>query len=298
MKVKFWGVRGSIPTPGPDTVVYGGNTTCIEVVAGETNIILDCGTGIRELGNHYSKLGKAVKVHVFLSHSHWDHIQGFPFFTPIYRYGNEIHIYGPAHPDRTIKDLLMLQMDGAYFPARYFELAAKIIHHDIREESLDIDEVTVHSRFMNHPIYTLGYRIHHEGKVLVYTSDNEPYSAMLYDNLKDFGDTIPAGEMEEFIDHSNQRLVDFVSDADVVIADAMYRADEYPRFRGWGHSSSEHAMDLAIKAGVKKLVVWHHDPNRSDSELEKMCTETQELAKKRGSGLVVVPAREKETIEI
>lgn len=298
MRIKFWGVRGSIPTPGPDTVVYGGNTTCIEVVAGDTNMILDCGTGIRELGRHYSDLGKAIKVHIFLSHSHWDHIQGFPFFTPIYRFGNEIHIYGPAHPDRTIKDLLMLQMDGAYFPARYFELAAKIHHHDIREESLEIDDVTVHSRFMNHPIYTLGYRIHHGGKVVVYTSDNEPYSAMLYDSLKELGDAIPASEMEDFVEHCNRRMVDFVSDADIVIADAMYRADEYPRFRGWGHSSVEHAMDLAIKANAKKLIVWHHDPTRTDVDLEKMCAETQSLAKKKGSALVVVPAKEKDVLEV
>jgi phosphoribosyl 1,2-cyclic phosphodiesterase len=298
MRVKFWGVRGSIPTPGPDTVVYGGNTTCIEVVAGDTNMILDCGTGIRELGNHYSKTGKAVKVHVFLSHSHWDHIQGFPFFTPIYRYGNEIHIYGPAHPDRTIRDILMLQMDGAYFPARYFELAAKIVHHDIREETFEIEDVTVHTRFMNHPIYTLGYRIHHRGKVLVYTSDNEPYSSLLFDHFKDLGDALPPGEMEEFFAQCNRRMVDFVSDADVVIADAMYRSEEYPRFRGWGHSSAEHAMNLAIEGKAKKLIVWHHDPNRTDVDLEKMVSETQEVARRKGSKLEVLAAKEKDVLEI
>ncbi|MCE9582055.1 MAG: MBL fold metallo-hydrolase [Planctomycetes bacterium] len=298
MRVKFWGVRGSIPVPGPDTVVYGGNTTCIEVVAGDTNMILDCGTGIRELGNYYSKLGKAVKVHIFLSHSHWDHIQGFPFFTPIYRYGNVINIYGPAHPDRTIKDLLTLQMDGAYFPARYFELAAKIIHHDIREETVEIDDVVVHSRFMNHPIYTLGYRIHHEGKIVVYTSDNEPYTAFLYDHLKDLGDAVPASEMEEFLAQCNRRMVDFVADADIVIADAMYRPDEYPRYRGWGHSSVEHAMDLAIKGNVKKLIVWHHDPNRTDADLDKMVAEAQAAAKARGSKLEICGAKEKDVLEI
>jgi phosphoribosyl 1,2-cyclic phosphodiesterase len=298
MRVKFWGVRGSIPVPGPDTVVYGGNTTCIEVSAGETNMILDCGTGIRELGNHYSKLGKAVKVHIFLSHSHWDHIQGFPFFTPIYRYGNTIHIYGPAHPDRTIKDLLELQMDGAYFPARYFELAAKIHHHNIREEIVEIDDVTVQSRFMNHPIYTLGYRIQHDGRIVVYTSDNEPYTAFMYDHLKELGDAVPASEMEEFLAQCNRRMVDFVSDADVVIADAMYRPDEYPRYRGWGHSSVEHAMDLAIKGNAKKLIVWHHDPNRTDGELDKMIAEAQGAAKSRGSKLEIVGAREKDVLEV
>jgi len=298
MRVKFWGVRGSIPVPGPDTVVYGGNTTCIEVSAGETNMILDCGTGIRELGNYYSKLGKAVKVHIFLSHSHWDHIQGFPFFTPIYRYGNVINIYGPAHPDRTIKDLLELQMDGAYFPARYFELAAKIHHHNIREEIVEIDDVTVQSRFMNHPIYTLGYRIQHDGRIVVYTSDNEPYTAFMYDHLKELGDAVPAGEMEEFLAQCNRRMVDFVADADVVIADAMYRPDEYPRYRGWGHSSVEHAMDLAIKGNAKKLIVWHHDPNRTDAELDKMIIDAQAVAKSRGSKLEVVGAKEKDVLDV
>ncbi|MBI5184332.1 MAG: MBL fold metallo-hydrolase [Nitrospinae bacterium] len=297
MKIKLWGVRGSIPSPGPTTVKYGGNTPCIQAINEEEPgeiIILEAGTGIRELGLSLIKLKPKPRIHILLSHTHWDHIHGLPFFIPIFAAGFDIKIYGPVHYDKKLSEILAGQMDYAYFPVRTAELSSDISYRDLKEERLSVGGLEFQTQYMNHPVMTLGYRITQGGKTFVYTGDNEPYS-----NFQKEGEILDDENIDEFVEEQNNRVVEFARDCSLLVADSQYTDDEYSAKKGWGHSSIGHAVALATKANVKRLVLFHHEPERTDGQLEGMLASAgQKKEELKNSSLEIFLAREKDEYEI
>jgi phosphoribosyl 1,2-cyclic phosphodiesterase len=281
MHVTFWGTRGSSPTPGHRTRIFGGNTSCISIETGGQLFICDAGTGMRELGMRLSREGKSpIEGHLFISHSHWDHIQGFPFFIPVYVPGNTLYVYDPAGRDRRVYDLLSGQMRGDYFPVDFSSLNANILPDRLEEEGRTIGEVHVSTMMLNHPGGSFAYRFDRGDQRIVYATDNEI-------------DT----ELEEITDLSQPRkvparFVEFASGADLLIADAQYTDEEYLTKRGWGHSRASTAVDLALAAGCKQLALFHHDPMHSDAEIRQIESDARQRVQERGSELVVFAARE------
>lgn len=291
MKVKFWGVRGSIPCPGPSTSRYGGNTSCVQVLGGQEIIVLDAGTGIRELGLQLAAQKKPLRIHLLLTHTHWDHIQGFPFFTPIYFPGNELFVYGPrALVEKSLEEAMMFQMQYSYFPVRGVELSARVKFTELGEENFSIGDVEFSAKSMNHPIRVLAYRFKHKGRSAIYTGDNEPY----YDVLEDRSTRMDTGihRRSEFIHECNQGVVDFCRGADVLVADAQYTDEEYKSKRGWGHSSVSHVVSLARESGVRKLVLFHHEPAHDDRTLDGIEKDARSRARRAKARFSVVMARE------
>lgn len=293
MKIKLWGVRGSIPSPGPNTVKYGGNTPCIQVINEEESgdvIILEAGTGIRELGLSLIKRNPKPKIHILLSHTHWDHIHGLPFFLPLFIAGFDITIYGPVHYDKKLSEIMAGQMDYAYFPVRTAELSADISYKDLKEERFSFGGFDFQTQYMNHPVMTLGYRIEQGGKAFAYTGDNEPYS-----NFQKEGESLDDENLDEFVQEQNDRVAELARNCSMLVADSQYTEDEYLAKKGWGHSSVGHAVGLATKANAKRLVLFHHDPERTDDQLETMLALAME--KKRAlanQSLEVFLAKEKD----
>lgn len=294
MKVKFWGVRGSIPCPGKDTSKYGGNTSCVEVVGGGDVIIVDAGTGIRMLGLELAARKKPLRIHLLITHTHWDHIQGFPFFMPIYAPGNEVFIYGPRALDKSLEEALMFQMQYSYFPVRGAELAAKVRFRELGEETLTLGGIEVSTKTMNHPIRVLAYKFHRGGKTAVYTGDNEPY----YDVVAERSDRSDTGvrRRTEFTEDCNRKVSDFCRGADLLVADAQYTDEEYQTKRGWGHSSVSHVVRLAREGAVRKLALFHHEPTHDDRALDRI--EKDARARLRKDGCKVVMAREGLTLDM
>jgi phosphoribosyl 1,2-cyclic phosphodiesterase len=310
MKVKMWGVRGSIASPGKQTCEYGGNTSCVELEDDAGNcFIFDAGTGIRELGLDLVKR-KVKEIHLFIGHTHWDHIQGFPFFVPSFIPGNKIHIYGPTHYEKTLKKIMDLQMDYAYFPISMQQLAAKINYKDLKEEALEFGETKVVTKYSNHPVTGLCYKVISGGKTFVYTGDTEPYYNVLKndpnkktgnsdssDGFDDgFGDDFGGGgdeDMDSIVEERNEHHKKFCT-SDLLVHDAQYTAEEYTKFLGWGHSPMEHVIGMAKEAGVKKLVLTHHDPQRTDEQLEAI----EKRLKKENEGFELVVAKEGMEIEV
>jgi phosphoribosyl 1,2-cyclic phosphodiesterase len=279
MKIRFWGVRGSIPCPGPDTVEYGGNTPCIELrlEGSRRAVIIDAGSGIRDLGNRMMARdlsGGPIRADLFLTHTHWDHIMGFPFFTPVYVPGTRLNIYGPAtYEAETIRDVMGGQMAYRYFPVRWTDLAAEIRYFDLKEGRLDLGEgLLVSSIYLNHPVLSLGYRFERAGAVLCTVFDTEPFRNIFStDPLDPSYSEEMAAEGEAVARERNERLEEFFRGADCLIHDAQYTREEYVHGKiGWGHSPMEHAIEAAGRAGVKKLVLFHHDPMRTDAELNAL----------------------------
>ena len=300
MKVKIWGCRGSLPTPGPKTVKYGGNTTCYELrsESGEL-LIIDAGSGIRELG--LALLSELpVRSHIVISHTHWDHIMGYPFFTPLYIPGNSFDIYGPIHFNYSFEDVMKKQMDYTFFPVRMEELAAELQFHDIKEGEHQIGPFDVQVQYMNHPVLCLGFRIQVDGKTFVFTGDTEPYFDTVY------GDREPQNEEEReekeeldaFVQSQNQRVIEFLRDADLVIYDGAYTLEEYPPKKGWGHSPMEHCIETSLKANVKKLIITHHDPTRTDDQLDELLPPFLADLKSQGSSMELEFAVEGQTHQL
>lgn len=305
MKIRFWGVRGSIPCPGPNTVKYGGNTSCLEIGFEEIErlIIIDSGSGIRELGNDIMKrdiVKKGIKADILLTHTHWDHIMGFPFFTPIYIPGARLKVYGPVtYEDETLAEAVGGQLTYRYFPVRQAELAAKIEYISLKEEKLDMgDGINLTTKYLNHPVLCLGYRFEYKGKIFCTAYDTEPFQNVFCNDPDDPSyDEGMAKEGEEVAKEENQRLEKFISGSDLLIYDAQYKTEEYlSNKRGWGHTSIEDAIDSSERAGVKRLALFHHEPLRTDKEIDELA---QKLgAVKRDSGMEVFFAREGEEILI
>ncbi|MFA6498023.1 MAG: MBL fold metallo-hydrolase [Desulfurivibrionaceae bacterium] len=279
IQVKFWGVRGSIPCPGPRTMKYGGNTACIELRFPEINrlIIIDAGSGLRELGNFMmaNDLKKGpINTDIFLTHTHWDHIMGFPFFTPIYVPGSTIRVHGPvSFEGDTLEKIVGGQLTYRYFPVRQAELAAKIEYLDLKEGVRDLgDGITVTAKYLNHPILCLGYRFAYQGKTICTAYDTEPFRNVFCTDREDPSyDEDMATEGELVAKEQNAVLGQFFSGADLLVHDTQYTHEEYTaKFLGWGHSSFEYAIGAAKQTGVKALALFHHDPMRTDDQIDAL----------------------------
>ncbi|HOX91357.1 MAG TPA: MBL fold metallo-hydrolase [Spirochaetales bacterium] len=275
--VKIWGDRGSMPVPGPDTVIFGGNTACLEIRCGKRLFIVDAGSGIRGLGDWLAKnelKNGPIKADIFLTHTHWDHIMGFPMFTPIYIPGTSLTIRGPVNfEDETLEQIIGNQLSYRYWPVRQDELAATIRYESLKETELDLgDGVTVHTKYLNHPVLCLGYRFEYEGKAIVTAYDHEPFVNLFPTDPSnpDYDEAI-AEEGNRAAKEENERIEAFYRGADILVHDTQYTAKEYKANKvGWGHSSFEYAINAANRSGVKKLVLFHHDPNRGDTELQEL----------------------------
>ena len=302
IRIKFWGVRGSIPTPGPRTLRYGGNTSCVEInFPGIPRFIIDAGSGIRELGKELLQIKDPVKAFIFLSHFHWDHIQGLPFFKPAFKPGNEFIIYGCDEPNVELSNIISMQMNPIYFPVAVEDMGARLEFRAIQEERLEVGGVTVDTKYMNHPGYTLGFRFTYNGKSVVYISDNEPFTNPFDDNTDAAaGSRTPSLEdrFERFVDDKEASLVQFIAGADLLIHDSQYFPDEYLQRITWGHSPYTYTVDLAIKARVKQLVLFHHDPDHDDATVEKIATLSNERLAEKGYPIPCAPAMEGEVLEI
>jgi phosphoribosyl 1,2-cyclic phosphodiesterase len=279
MEIKFWGVRGSIPCPGPETVKYGGNTSCIEVRFEENDrvIIIDSGSGIRGLGNfmiNHDLPKGTISTELFLTHTHWDHISGFPFFAPIYIPGTRLKIFGPVtFEDDTLEDIVGGQLSYRYFPVREAELSSHIEYIHLKEEQVDLgDGIVVKTKYLNHPICCLGYRIEYRNRVFCTAFDTEPYQNLFCTDPEDPSyDEAIAQEGQHVADEENRRLEAFIAGADLVVHDAQYTQEEYEADKkGWGHSSFEHAIAMAQRNDIKRLALFHHEPMRTDDQIDEL----------------------------
>lgn len=276
MKIKFWGVRGSTPCPGPDTVKIGGNTSCIELRYGKEDelIIIDAGSGIRLLGNHLMKTGTCPKnIKIFLTHTHSDHIMGLPYFTPIYIPGYKIDIYGPVtYEEEGLQKIVSDLFSYRYFPVKHSELSAEISYHHLQQTKLNFGELSVSTHYLNHPILALGYRFEAAGKVIATAYDTEPFFNLFPEDPEDPSyDEFAAVEGKLAAEEANEEISSFISGADILVHDSQYTDIELKtKFRGWGHSSFEWTTHIAGKNKVKKLLYFHHAMERTDDELEEL----------------------------
>ena len=301
--VRFWGVRGSIPCPGRNTVEFGGNTTCLEIRAGQKLIIVDLGTGVKPLGDYLianDLKNGLLDVDILISHTHWDHIMGFPMFTPIFIRDANLRIRGPvSYNDETLASIIEDQLSYRYWPVRQSELAAKIDYQELKETTVDIGGgVKLTTKYLNHPILCLGYRFEYEGKTIVTAFDHEPFRNLFPTDPKDPSyDEEVAQEGEATVKEENAKIIKFFSEADILVHDTQYSAIELEKHLGWGHSSYENAIEAACQAKVKKLVLFHHDPNSSDETLESLEKQYKNKAWEE-SKLDTVMAREGLVLEI
>jgi phosphoribosyl 1,2-cyclic phosphodiesterase len=265
MKLRFWGVRGSIASPGPDTVRYGGNTTCLEIRTDAGHLILiDGGTGIYRAA--LSLLGSMpLKANIFLTHTHWDHIQGLPFFVPIFVPGNEVSIYGAFDPvsGNGVEQAMDVQMQYSFFPIREAELRARMHYQSIKPgQTVTIGDATVTPILLSHPVVNYGYRIDCNGKSFFFTGDHEPHV-----NIYAPADAEYAS-FQAIIDRQREEIERAIANVDVLVADSSYTPDEYAKKIGWGHGTFDSAMQMAHTVGAKTLFCTHHEPTRSDDALE------------------------------
>jgi ribonuclease BN (tRNA processing enzyme) len=286
-------------------VKYGGNTSCLELRFGEEDrlVVLDAGTGIRELAGHIMQndLPKGpIKTELFLTHTHWDHIMGFPFFIPIFIPNTELKVFGPVtYEEDTLDKIVGGMLTYRYWPVRLTELAAKIEYFNLKEGSQDLGGgLWLTTKYLNHPILVLGYRFEYRGKVFCTAYDTEPFC-----NVFDVSPDDPSYDEEAVKEgamaaqEENDKVVSFFQGADILIHDSQYTHKEYISSKlGWGHSSFEHAVNVAHKAGVKKLLLFHHDPDRSAAELEGIEKKIQKVASGKTSMEVMI-AREGMTVE-
>jgi len=299
MKLRFWGVRGSVPTPGKHTVRYGGNTPSIELrLKDDKLVILDAGTGIRNLGDHLIPAGESLKAFLLITHPHWDHIQGFPFFKPAFIAGNELTIVGTERPEKRLHEIIAEQMNRIYFPVQLHALEAKITFVPVEEGSkLRIFDANVETMYVNHPGFTVGYRMVYEGKTLVYISDNEPFDrshALTLDNFE----SIVKEKFNNVAGDPNKRIYDFCREADVLIHDATYTPEEYIEHVGWGHSHYLFTLKVSAEANVKRLYLFHHDPGHSDDKVDDILKKCKKEVKSRGYRFECEAATENSEIEI
>jgi phosphoribosyl 1,2-cyclic phosphodiesterase len=283
ISVTFWGTRGSIPSPGKDKAHYGGNTSCIEVrLPNHHLIILDGGTGIRELGNALMRSRKKIHASIFLSHYHWDHIQGLPFFTPAYHAGNVLTIVGADHPEFPLEKILSSQMESIHFPAKLSSLSAHINFKHISLGTHSLEETEIHTMRTNHPGVNFSYSFMCDNKKLVYMTDNEllPHTRTAQSHI--------AYERDYFIR--------FIQGADLLIHDAQYSDLDYRKKKGWGHSTWREAAKLAAEGMVKHLILFHHDPNHPDALIDSFVQECRKELKKMNAPIRCTSAREGKTI--
>lgn len=283
--IRFWGVRGSIATPGPDTVKYGGNTACTEVRCGEQLLILDAGTGIRQLGlsllNEFKQ--KPINGHIFIGHTHWDHIQGFPFFAPAFIPGNEFTIYSLHGAEKPLEKVFRGLMDNDYFPVLLTEMKANLEFREL-DSDVNLGQIHVSYIFLNHPGLAIGFRITFAGRSLVYISDHENY-----------GRLSPGGSGLHSLDLEIAR---FAENADLLISEAQYTEEEYTQKKGWGHSTFLDVLELAAEAKVKRLAIIHHDPAHDDAFMDQVAEFCQKMIAERNYTFSYCLAQEGISIEL
>ena len=288
MRIRFWGTRGSIATPGPGTNHFGGNTSCVELTTANGDLLIfDCGTGVHRLAAELMAQGKkAVDANILLGHTHWDHIQGFPFFSPAFVKGNSVSIYGPEGSRGSLHDVLAGQMEFTYFPIALNQLPAAITYYDLTEGIHTIGGARVATQFLNHPAMTVGYRVEADGVAMVYLVDHEPFS----DELWRAG--AEPGHIESILHDGDRRHAKFMADADLVIHDAQYTPEEYASKKTWGHSPYDYVVQIAAAAGVRRVALTHHDPGHDDHFVAEIERKARTLALQRGTGLDVFCAYE------
>ena len=288
MRVRFWGTRGSIATPGPGTNHFGGNTSCVELLtANGSLLILDCGTGAHRLAIALMSQGRdTIDANILLGHTHWDHIQGFPFFSPAFVKGNSAAIYGPEGSRGSLHDVLAGQMEFTYFPVELNQLPATITYHELTEGIHTIGGARVATQFLNHPAMTIGYRVEADGVAVVYLVDHEPFSDELWRAGAD------PGHIESILHEGDRRHAKFMADADFVIHDAQYTPEEYASKKAWGHSPYDYVVQVAAAAGVRRVALTHHDPTHDDDFVAAIEQKARTLALQLGTGLDVFCAYE------
>jgi len=287
MRLRFWGTRGSIATPGPGTTHFGGNTSCIELTTSAGHaMVLDCGTGARLLGDRLIEGKSAISATMLLTHTHWDHIQGFPFFAPLFVPNNQVAVYGPEGSRLSLRELLAGQMEHHYFPVELDQLSAHITYQDLHEGAFDIAGLRIHAQRMNHPAATLGYRMQSNGRSICYLADHEPF----YEGI--WRDGAEPGRIESILDPGDRRHAEYMCGADVVIHEAQYTPDEYQAKKHWGHSSYAYVVELAAAAKVQRLFLTHHDPTHDDDFLRSVEARARSLAKQLRTPLEVSCAYE------
>jgi phosphoribosyl 1,2-cyclic phosphodiesterase len=271
MRIKFWGVRGSTPTPQTENLRYGGNTSCVEVRVGDRIFVFDCGTGFRMLGHEFERefKDKPFQAHIFVSHFHWDHIQGMPFFRPLYENKGSQFIFHSSGRTRRLEQVMAEQMAAPYFPVDLAQMKAKRNFYDIENGCLPMDDgMNIKTAYLNHPQGCLGFRLETKDGVLVYATDNEP------------GDT-----------HFDKAVRKLAEGADILIYDAQYLPEEYEaRRHGWGHSHWREAVNVVMESGAKELVLYHHDPEHTDSIVDKVVADARNYYPKvraAAEGLVI-----------
>ena len=279
MKIKFWGVRGSIPSPGPEFVKYGGNTLCVELCLEDLDrwIIIDAGSGLRLLGNELMTRkvsNQTLRVDIFLTHTHLDHILGFPFFAPIFQNRTRLNIYGPVTCENdSLEAVLGGQLSYRYFPIRQAELAADIDYINLKEGRFDLgDGIQLTTKYLNHPLLCLGFRFEYKGKICCTAYDTEPFLNLFSTDPHDPAfDASMAHEGAAAACDENLRLEEFFTGADLLIHDAQFTQQEYDASkRGWGHSPLEYAIQSALRSQVNRLALFHHDPMRTDAQLDAL----------------------------
>ncbi|GMO17102.1 MAG: MBL fold metallo-hydrolase [Spirochaetaceae bacterium] len=302
LSVRFWGVRGSIACPGSSTLRFGGNTACLEICADERLIIVDMGTGIFRLGAHLVSNGLKkgpIEADVFITHTHIDHLIGFQMFTPFFIDKTKIRMYGPVLPNNvSIQKIISDQMSYNLWPVRLRELTAEIMFYSIGEAVIDLGGgLSVCSKYLNHPVVCLGYRFMYQGKSITTAFDNEVYWNIFNTENNDdffFEDARRSGEIA--VREENKKLISFYKDTNILIYDSAYTQDEYNAGKQhWGHSTFTNAVKAANEANVEKLVLFHHDPSRSDEELARIETECKTVLNARDD-LEIIAGREGMTI--
>ncbi|MFC1723998.1 MBL fold metallo-hydrolase [candidate division KSB1 bacterium] len=284
MKIKFWGTRGSAPVPGKSTLKYGGNTSCIEVREKDTIIIIDAGTGIRELGRSLVKefKDKKLELHILISHTHWDHIHGIPFFQPAYIPGNKINFYGVRGIDMDFEKIIKGQMDTNYFPVDFSIFRSHINFVELNDK-VNIGPFELTFFFLNHPGITVGFRLDTKNNSIAYVSDNEPYSGTMRDK---WDPTVP------WVQFFEEKFIKFIKGVDLLLMEGQYTEEEYERKVSWGHGTMEFTNSVAQQAEVKKLAFFHYDPEHTDKQLDARIAKIKKTIDEKNNNYELVGAVE------
>ncbi|NQV37896.1 MAG: response regulator [Candidatus Marinimicrobia bacterium] len=284
IELTYWGVRGTLPVPGKESLKYGGNTCCVSIQFPKNNLfILDAGSGIKQLSNHLlSTQGPKLHAKILISHPHWDHINALPFFVPLYIPGNEFEILGASHGDITMRELISAQMDGVYFPITMKEFASRTYFRNLKEEEIEINNIKLKTMLLSHPGTCLGYRLEYKNRSICYITDNELF---------------PENSRNYNLDYW-EKLTAFLSSADILITDTTYTDEEYKQKSTWGHSSVSQVVKLAHQAGVKELHIIHHDPDQNDDDIDMKLKTAQKLLAEMNSKTKCIAPRERQSFKV